>query len=206
VGSRARYLIVLAEGGSADGRAVYNGPLSDGTLTVGRSSLAEIRMPAQESAIGQHHCRLRIEGNVVWLDTIDHQEVYLDPDSAPSPDESRVMESTKLLPSEKGGGRILELGGLSRSAPRADARPTGFGQTRLRVMLSDAPKTSVATPQAAASRKSRNALELFVLAWRIGIFVMVAGGRLCSGRRRRRLPLRSGCPVRETCGPRRSSE
>jgi hypothetical protein len=159
VGSRARYLIVLAEGGSADGRAVYNGPLSDGTLTVGRSSLAEIRMPAQESAIGQHHCRLRIEGNSVWLDTIDHQEVYLDPDSAPSPDESRVMESTELLPSEKGGGRILELGGLSRSAPRADARPTGFGQTRLRVMLTDGPKTTVETPQARASRKNSGAVQ-----------------------------------------------
>jgi hypothetical protein len=168
------YLIVLAEGGRKDNRKLYDQPLADGTLTIGRAATSTIVMPSGESAIGQHHCRLRIEGNVVWLDPHAHQEVYVDPDGAKSPDDARVTDPVQLLPSA-GDGRVLELGGLSRSAPRADGQPTGFGQTRLRVMISDTPEPAHDTPQVRAAKKNRSNIDRSALFWRIGILAVIVG-------------------------------
>jgi hypothetical protein len=154
----SRYLIVVAEGGARNGDRLLVQPLVDGKFLVGRALRADIPVPAEESAVGQQHCYLRIEGGAVWLDTLPYQEVYVDAGRSARPPQSiGPRTSVKLLPFDKLSERVIELGGLARNVERSGGPFTGVGRTRLKIKLANSKDTKVATEQGTRALRRRKA-------------------------------------------------
>lgn len=177
-------MVVVAEGGPRNGEKLLTQPLVDGKFLVGRALRADIPIPAEESAVGQQHCYVRIQGNAVWLDTLPYQEVYVDA-GRPGFQPRRVEEQTsvKLLPQDKLSERVVELGGLARNVDRSGAPFIGVGQTRLRIKLVGNRDAKVETEQARCARKRQAAvlssskwLQFVSTAASILVLVLVAGG------------------------------
>jgi hypothetical protein len=182
----SRYLVVVAEGGPRNGDKLLTQPLIDGKFLVGRALRADIPVPAEESAVGQQHCYLRIEGGAVWLDTLAYQEVYVDA-GRPGFQPKRIdtQTSVKLLPQDKLSERVIELGGLARNVERSGAPFTGVGQTRLRIKLVNNRDATVETEQARRVKKRVGAvlssgrwLQAVSAVASVLVLALVAGGML----------------------------
>lgn len=180
----SRYLIVVAEGGARSGERLLVQPLVDGKFLVGRALRADIPVPAEESAVGQQHCYLRIQGGAVWLDALPSQEVYVDAGrSARQPQSVAPQTSVKLLPFDKLSERIIELGGLARNVERAGGPFTGVGRTRLKIRLVNNKDAKVPTEQEKRALSRQKAtlssgrwLQLLSIGLSALVLVVVAGG------------------------------
>jgi hypothetical protein len=180
----SRFLVVVAEGGPRNGDKLLIQPLIDGKFLVGRALRADIPVPAEESAVGQQHCYLRIDGGAVWLDTLAYQEVYVDA-GRPGFQPKRIdtQTSVKLLPQDKLSERVIELGGLARNVERSGAPFTGVGHTRLRIKLVNNREAKVETEQARRVKKRLGAalssgrwLQLISATASVLALVLVAAG------------------------------
>jgi hypothetical protein len=154
----SRFLVVVAEGGPRNGDRLLIQPLIDGKFLVGRALRADIPIPTEESAAGQQHCFIRIQGGAVWLDTLAYQEVYLDA-GRPGFQPRRIDTATsvKLLPQDKLSERVIDLGGMARNVERSGAPFTGVGRTRLRIKLASSREAKIETEQTRRARRRREA-------------------------------------------------
>lgn len=144
-----QFLLVQAEGGSADGQKLCARSLTDGVLTLGRSHARDVILPLEESAIGLHHCDLDIRDGTVWLLPRAHQETYIDDPAAPG-GARQVEQPEQILPAAGMTYRTIMPGGLAQASAQA---ASSLAHTRLRVMLAASKEALTVTPQADRARR-----------------------------------------------------
>lgn len=172
-----RFLVVQAEGGATDGQTLCSRPLADGVLTVGRSRTSDVVLPLEESAVGLHHCDLRIRGGEIWLEPRAHQEIHVDDPAEPA-GARQVVQAEQVFPFAARAWRTILLGGL---AQRSGQSGGSLAQTRLRVTIAASREAAMVTPQAERTRRrqksARQELSYFkmALATSVGTVLVLFG-------------------------------